>query len=165
MLLGAMDKSNLSQVNMFLCDKIIVDEDHVLSAIRIIDIYYVSPRVVPGAEALSEDVRKAIEELPTVITINCLIDIKTRAIDTEDHQIELRMQKADASKEIVLVPSQKVNFRPMDQDTPGGVAIGVGFHITVKSYGTTYIVALIDGLEVARTPLTIRKRPSETPTS
>jgi hypothetical protein len=140
--------------SVLLCQNALTEPDGVISAIRIVDIFFVSEKPADAPENL----------LPLVQAYACVI-LKTVPHYTEEHVIQLKLintigEVSNLGEPITLPFAAK----PGMQDVPGGISINAQLNIGVKRLGTCYVCVHLDGEEIARTPFTLLKldKPGET---
>lgn len=132
--------------SLTICEKILVESDNVISAIRLVDIFFFNP--IDGVP---------LEKTPVRIAV--LAQCKFRIGSAEGHALKLRLLRPsgelkDASEEleVKLVPSLHVPNAPL------GLNAGVTLDVIPKEEGTHWLILLIDGEEVSRTPFTLLQR-------
>jgi hypothetical protein len=56
----------------------------------------------------------------------------------------------------------QVKFDSSEPTAPGGVSVGIQLNLGIKRFGTCYICAFLDGEELARASITLRRaQPSQ----
>lgn len=134
----------------FVCDKVLHEEDGVLSAIRIIDIIYVAERnpnlpdtMIPG------------------IPINAMFVLKAYPHHTDSHELEVVLINTIGEK--TSIGKRIMEFKgSLGPEFPGGASIAMQMHIGVNRTGTCYLCLLLDGEEITRTSFTLTKLPAAT---
>jgi hypothetical protein len=143
--------SFLISVNAFLCERTLIEADGVFSAIRIVDVFLAPEQAANVPE----------EALPLVQAYGCVI-IKAVPRHHEEHTIELKMiDTAGEIKELGEPTKARAAAKAGMEDIPAGITISVQLNIRVKRLGTCYLCLYIDGQEVARTPFTLLRKPTE----
>jgi len=140
----------LISANALLCEKILHEQDKVLSAIRIIDVFYVTKP--------PEDAPK---EVVSMIEPHCLAIFKTQPGHQEKHLVEFKVLNTKGELKSLGDPvvAEFMARSEFGNDVPGGANAAIQISIVVKNYGTYYICVYVDGEEVTRAPLTILPLP------
>jgi hypothetical protein len=143
--------SFIISVNLFVCERTLVEADGVLSAIRLIDIFFV-PRERPVG--VSEEV------LPLVQAYGCAL-LKTKPGYVGQHALEMKTLNTVGEMTSTGDPTiAKIFSKPGMEDVPGGISIAIQLNIAVKRFGTCYLCLFLDGEEIARSPFTLLPHPS-----
>ncbi|HUI77543.1 MAG TPA: hypothetical protein VLY24_06490 [Bryobacteraceae bacterium] len=140
----------LISANVFLCERILNETDGVVSAIRIVDLFYVTDlpsEAPPGA-------------MPIVQAWGLVI-LKSHVGYQGSHTVEIKLINVRGESQS-LGPEQKVQFVAKHPDVAGGVTLSVQLNIGVKNLGTCYLCAVLDGEEIARAPFTLMRQVSKT---
>ena len=74
----------------------------------------------------------------------------------EEHDVEFRI--IDPAGNVSVVSVVKGSFNSPVEDTPTGLTALIQLNIIITSYGTCILCALLDGVEIARTPFTLRQQ-------
>jgi hypothetical protein len=141
----------LFSVSAFLCERILHEADGVLSAIRIVDVFYVElPTNAPeGAVAL--------------IQPHCLVIFKTQPGHHGEHSMAFKM--LNTKGELTSIgEAMRTDFGArsgLGKDIPGGANVAIQLNVAVKNYGTCYLCVYFDDEEIARVPFTILLKPTE----
>src|SRR6266852_4842885 len=136
----------LISASALLCERILQEEDKVLSAIRIIDVIYV-PQLPASAP----------EGSVTGVQEYCLIILKAQPGHQGKHLIEFRMLNPKGELTNISEPIEaEFKARPeFGKDVPGGATVSIQLNLAVKNYGTCYICVYLDGEEITRAPFTL----------
>lgn len=132
----------------FLCERVLLEKDEVLTAVRIVDTFHVSvPKNLPA------DAKPAIQ-------ITVLLGFKKAIGDQpEKHQAALRVQ----------APSGEISERPPTLDfyfkaeEVTGANLILTLNLPVREFGTYRIDVLVDDDHVTTIPFRLLERPEETP--
>ena len=140
----------LISVSAFLCERILHEADKVLSAIRIVDVFYVPER---PADAPKEAV--------AMISPYCLVTLKAQPGHQGRHSVQMKMlstkgEMSDLGEALATEFAVRFEF---GKSVPSGANISIQMNIIVKNYGTCYVCVYVDGEEITRTPLTILPPP------
>jgi len=139
---------DIISVSLFLCERTLQESNGILSAIRILDIFW-----VPGVPAEASNEK---EKVPVIKMFGCAL-IKGKP-GRHDHSIEFRVQNEGSDKfdnigSPVILPVAQIP--PGLEKFPAGGSINIELHVAVKTYGTSYLCLFLDGEEATRTPFTI----------
>lgn len=138
--------------NVLVCERVLHEEDGVISAIRIVDVFNVADPP-PGAPA---------GVVPGVQT-HCLVMLKAESGHTASHNLELKfLNTLGELKPMGLATDFNFTSKPeFEMATPVGAAINFQLNVAVRNSGTCYVCVFLDGDEIARTPITLRRSPRE----
>ncbi|HET8550719.1 MAG TPA: hypothetical protein VFL57_22080 [Bryobacteraceae bacterium] len=149
----------LLSINVIICEVILAETNHMVSAIRIADVFHVHD--VPNIPVERQRVQ-----------ISVLLIGKIAVGDTAQHAIEVRLIRPDGNVtpigkrfEDSFVPDVERLNVPEGLSVPGGFNISFRLAIEPKQLGTHYIAVSFDGTEIARTPFTLLPRPVQAQTT
>jgi hypothetical protein len=130
--------------DLLICEKVLIEGDGVMSAIRLVDIFYVSkapdiPMERQGAQ------------------MSVLGMIKVEIGDLEEHEIEVRLVRPSGESSTIGEP-QKVRMEPKEPSSPGGFNFVAPLGVIAKEMGVHYFVLMFDGQEVTRALFTLVER-------
>jgi hypothetical protein len=136
-----------SYVSAFLCERVLIERDEVLSAIRIADIFQI-PENPPDN---------------LVIQFWLVLSLKI-AIESESSEYRLKCTLIRSSGErAIIVPDQVVT--PMRRFDDRSIPLTLGFvaqiNLKPQNMGTAYIEVEVEDEVVAKVPLTLRRIPTE----
>jgi len=137
----------LIAVSAFICERVLVEKDDVISAIRIVEIFYV-PELPTNAP----------EDAVALIQAWCIVILKALPGHYEKHVIELKLLNALGA--LTSIGSEEADFstRPELGSVPTGASLALQLNIGVKNYGNCSVCIYLDGEEIARAPFTIQKQ-------
>ena len=146
---------SLISVNLLICEKILAEGDGVLSAIRLVDLFYFTPQADTPIEK-------------QVASMNLLAMGKFPVDDDADHVLEVQVIRPDGTiRDIGSGPDtvSKSLVSAKIPDAPWGFNIVAPLVITASQLGLHYAILKIDGQEVARAvfTLTLRESPVANP--
>jgi hypothetical protein len=130
------------------CDRLLREADGVFSAIRIVDLVYVSP----GA---SDD---------ATVEFFALIIVKAMPDDNE-HTVTVVHRRHDGTDNTINEHKRRIKPHEHLANVPTGFNVQVQLNITVRSLGTHYLRLLIDGQETAKAAFSIARQPFPLPTA
>ena len=137
----------------FLCERILQEADGVLSAIRIVDVFYCPeiPADAPeGAVVLAQP--------------HCLVMLKAQPGYREQHSIGFKLLTAKGELKPLgdtVTTDFAITKLGLGDDVPGGASVTIKLNIGVKNFGTCYVCVYVDGEEITRVPFTLLPQPSE----
>lgn len=148
-----MPASSLISVNVILCEKVLQEEDHVYSAIRIVDVFYF--RRNPLAPA----------EMP-LIPMNVLVMGKSEPEDNIEHSVQLILMRPDEQPTPVGGPLKAVFESKtkaehllangsLASDVVGGFSIRADISVVPRQVGRHQFIVYLDDEVVAKVPFTI----------
>ena len=138
-------------VSAFLCEKVLFEQDNIISAIRIVDIF----QVPEGVDS-------------TTLTITFFAVVSLRSVPVPDAEVDVGVTLVRVSGERERLPYAtrnpfKLRESSPDPSLPGGISLIMQFQIVPKNFGICYLEVYVDG-EVATTiPFTIRRVPATPP--
>jgi hypothetical protein len=143
---------NIINVSVFLCERLMTEQDGVVSAIRLVDLFYVA---TPPTEAPDSP---DIKIVPILQAFVCAIIKGHPGID-EEHQLEFKIintvgELKDCGGQF---PIRLTSLK--GPDLPSGVTIGAGLQVAVQRFGNCFLCVYLDGEEVARTTFTVAPLP------
>ena len=135
-------------VNAFLCERALIDQDKILSAIRIVDLFQV-PENAPET---------------TVLQFYAIISLKLFPVPDETVLIGATLVRVNGEREPIAYSHSGKPFRLLDHSpdpsVPGGLNLVIQLNIVPKNAGTAYFEIDVDGEVVTRIPFTIRRIPA-----
>lgn len=131
-------------VDLTVCEKVLIEVDGVVSAIRLVDIFYVTK--VPD---LPEKYLAA-----QMVVVGA---IRVQPGDPEEHTIELRLIRP-SGKFVTIGEPKKARFESREPQAPGGFDFVAPIGVLAKEMGVHYFVLLLDGQESARAAFTLVER-------
>jgi len=135
--------SNIISASALTCEKILREEDGVISAIRIVDLFTVS--INPNIP---------IEQQP--VQMSLLIRVMLAPNDSGDHRLSVKLVRPDGEvAELGTLFAGKIETQY--PGTPIGLTLNAGLQIVPRQEGTHYAIAVLDGDEVVKTGFTLRK--------
>jgi hypothetical protein len=143
--------ADLIYASAVLCEKVLMEDDGIASAIRMVDVVFVKldPSVAP--------------ELRPPVMLTLLAAMRFEPLVFEDHSFEVDLIRPDGEK-VQLLERQLVKAQPSKfPGAPHGFTARLQFGLVPRNLGTCFITAKLDGEVVARVPLTLLEAPSENP--
>jgi hypothetical protein len=130
---------------ILVCDRILTEGDGVMSAIRLVDVFFVPENPTEGA----------------MVSLQVLIVLKSYPSE-EVHRLTFRHEKPDGDI-AGFGGTTEFQVRPfrLDASVPTGLNVQIEAPIDARSVGTHSFQALVDGEEVARCYFTLMRRASE----
>lgn len=140
----------LISADILVCERVLFEADGVISAIRMVDLFFVPTERPPN---LPED------SLPLVQGFVCAI-LKAVPGHTEDHIFDIKLTNTLGQVSSLLPEPVKSKFgvSPGFERFPGGVGLNSPLSLWVKRMGTCYVSLFVDGQEVARAPISIAQK-------
>jgi hypothetical protein len=135
--------------SLFICEKALFEEDRVVSAIRLVDIFYVNERPAH----LPEKIQPAVEAV-------AILMVKCKPEDPKEFEISTKLITPDGTEHEVG-KKHRVNTASKVSGVPGGMTVRIHLSVAISGYGTYYLCALLDGEEVSRVPFSILLRPQK----
>jgi hypothetical protein len=138
-------------VSAFLCERVLFEQDNIVSAIRIIDIF----QVPEGVDS-------------TTLAFSFFAVVSLRLVPVPDAEVNVGITLVRVSGERESLPfairnPYKLREANPDPSLPGGISLIMQLQIVPKNFGTCYLEINVDG-EVATTiPFTIRRVPAPLP--
>jgi hypothetical protein len=129
---------------LFICEKVLHEQDGVLSAIRIVDLFYV-------------DTATATDIPPERRAIKMAVVFRVRIADQEEHTVKLSLMRPNGQMaSIVETPPTRAESRI--PEVAAGINGTAEIAVLAREMGTHYFILYCDGIEVARTIFTLQSR-------
>lgn len=135
--------SHIISVSAFLCERVLTEADGVMSAIRIVDLFYV--RDLPADQKG--------QALPQIRFYACVF-FKSKP-GKYPHSVQTKLQQVDGTVQLLGEESVVMESKSGAEELPGGVTIQVELNIAVSQLGTCYLCLYLDGDEVVRIPFSV----------
>lgn len=138
--------SFIISANVLVCERVLYEADGVLSAIRMIDVFYVSPEKPKGVPD---------QALPLLQASICAM-LKSVPGHEEEHTFEIQLINTLGKASVLAGPiKSKLGASVGMESLPGGLGMNTNLNLSAQHTGTCYVLLLVDGQEVARTPISI----------
>jgi hypothetical protein len=148
--------SSLISLNVILCEKVLLEQDQIFSAVRIVDVFYF--KRMPSTP---------LDKVPP-IPMSVLVMGKTKPEDSSEHSVQLVLIRPDEETSTVGDPLKAV-FQPTMKDDgisrladgskvsdiPGGFTIRAEISIVPRQVGRHQFAVYMDDQLVAKVPFTI----------
>jgi hypothetical protein len=135
------------------CERVLIEKDEVISAIRIVDIFYLSappPEIKPGDPLPSN--------LP-IVSFWAVGNVKAEPAYREPHSLEVRIVNTIGEVTTIGAPiTQAFDARLEPAPTASGLIAQINLGVT--RFGTCYVCLYLDNEEVARSPITLALKPT-----
>lgn len=131
-------------VNAFTCERVLVEQDGVISAIRMVDLFNIAADAPPE---------------PT-IQFWLVVILKVLPVPEEEIRFGITQVRTSGERTRLPSPAQALKFGKSgidDPAAPGGAVVLAQFNLTIKHFGTSYLEVDVDGNIVANVPITVRK--------
>jgi hypothetical protein len=139
-------------VSLTVCEKVLIEQDDVISAIRIVNLFTLSAPVPPLPEGF-----KTGDPLPAkfpVITAWVVANISANFGYDAEHLFELKIKNTRNELTPLMNPIRQ-RFQNRTPDAPPEIGLITQIGLMVVSLGICYICLYLDGEEIARTPITL----------
>jgi hypothetical protein len=136
---------DLVTIDLLICDRILVEADGVLSAIRLVDVFFVDPETPDGG-------------VEKVLPMQILITSKFTQGAAKNHIVELALIRPDGERKPMVEPREVV-IEAKYPDLPSGFNVLLHAAVKVKQLGTHQLVLSVDGEELRQAPFTLLPRP------
>ena len=144
----------LTSANLILCERFLLEKDEVLSAIRLIEVFVVTP---PSPEAAAWEQGNPIPPNAQKLRAFVVGHIKATVGYTGTHRMSVRI--LNTRNEWIEMPEQIAIFSSRFADAPAAIGMIAEITVIVRNYGTNYVCLFLDDEEVARTSFTITAIP------
>ena len=132
-------------VTAFLCDKVLEERDGVLSAIRIVDVFFF--RRVPE-----------MPEEKQAVVANLVILTKAQPGTTSEHAIKVDLLRPDGER-VKVGESETTSMRAKFPEAPGGFNLSLTVGVKTKVPGLHFFIINLDDEEITRVPFTLIEQP------
>jgi hypothetical protein len=133
---------------LLICDRVLREEDGVLSVIRLVDIFYIT----------------LIAEQPPEkqgVQITVLVQLKARPEDQSEHSLQLFITRPDGKTKAVSDPIP-APLKSSIPGAPGGFNVQAQIGVAAPQIGIHYLSLFVDGVENAKTAFTLLERKPDT---
>lgn len=130
--------SKLTSVSAFLCEKILMEADGVLSAIRLVELF----NFTPASDVPLE------KQGPTMVLY---VNGKLPPGDNDEHIVELFLLRPNGETTALEGPP-RTKMASTFAGFPGGFAIGLQLTVPATQMGLHHFIVKFDGEEVRRLP-------------
>ncbi len=144
----------LISVSLLVCERVLRELDNVLSAIRVVDVFYI-PQKPPEAAG----------DLYPIIQAHALASLRTTPGYSGKHVIRLRLINTVGESSVIGQEDLLFQNKPELENAPSGGYITAQVNFGVKRFGTCYFCLDVDGEEISRVPITLVQMPTETKAS
>ena len=136
---------NIFSVTAFACETILVEQDMVHSAIRMLDAIYMT-RV--------DDV---VEREKQRIQINLLIMVRADTVEETEHSLQITLTRPNGDQKVQ--PPIPITMKSLIPGLTGGHTIQADLRVVPIQMGTHLITVTIDGEEAAKVRFTLLEVP------
>jgi hypothetical protein len=135
--------------SVLICEKVLREDDGVISAIRIVDLFHfwVDPKI-------------PIESQTVKMTLLMRV-VLTPSDAQKEHSFDIKLIRpsGETNKLGTLTAKNVISIYP---NIPQGTTINAFLDVVPREEGTHYVVVALDGEDVAKTPFTLVKKSSQT---
>jgi hypothetical protein len=139
--------SSLISAKILICEKALQEPDGVISAIRMVDVFYFTPR---AALPIDQQAVAMVMVASGQVVVG----------DEAEHDLEFYLVRPDGERKLLGDPT-KMPFKSTIPGAPAGFAMIANIGVVPKQMGTHYFALLFDNEEVARAPFTLVERKQE----
>ena len=139
--------SSLLSISGFLCEKLLQERDNVLSAIRIVEVFYVSQDT-----SISPELRS-----PRMFVY---VAGKIAIGDEAEHLVDVYLERPNGDRKL-LGETTKGVFKSGLPNFPGGFVIAMHVGVLPTHMGLHHIHVLFDGEQVLRIPFILSEPKQE----
>jgi hypothetical protein len=144
--------SFLISANIFVCERVLIETDNVLSAIRLVDVFTLSKAPPEFAINLKEG-DPAFFELP-MIQLWVAANIKAYPGYTGSHSVQIKL--INTAGEISDIGEPRVEkFDSKWPEAHPSLGVVAQLRLAVRRLGSCYLCLFVDGEELARVPFTL----------
>lgn len=141
--------ANIIAVSAFICEKLLRETDGVLTAVRLVDLFFVPelPTSMPDEATFPGPFISAV----------AVVSIKSAPGDTSEHLIEMKIMKPDGETKVLGEPTPGRFESRLGSRVPGGLTAAVQMNLNLRRamIGQHYLCVSVDGEEVTRVPFTL----------
>jgi len=112
------------------CERVLIEQDQVLSVIRIVDVFFVQPEIPVDEQ---------------VVLINLFISTKFSPGSEADHTFQALLLRPSGELTLIGEPRTARIDSSRYPDFPGGFNAITQFPVAARELGTHYIIAQVDG--------------------
>jgi hypothetical protein len=152
--------ANLISATAFICERTLIEKDDVMSAIRLVDLFYVTEFQIQEGKPVPPQPIPGRSIGQAFVSMFLVIILKAQPGDQSSHSLILRITNpAGEEKNVDDVPVQ-ANFTSKLPDVSGGFTLVAQLNVQPKLMGSYNVRVLLDGEEVCRAPFSILKHPT-----
>lgn len=143
--------SFLVSANVLICERVLVETDNVLTAVRMVDVF-ILPKAPPEHAANLKDTDPIPPDVPIV---QMWITANVKAIPGYSGSHSLQLKLIDTAGELSDLGEARVDsFRSLWPDAHPTFGTVVQLRVGAKRLGNCYVCLFVDEKEVARAPFT-----------
>jgi hypothetical protein len=133
----------VTNFTLLICERALTEKDDAVSAIRLVDIFFVDPDT-------------AIPEERRAVSLTVIVQMSVEVGHTDTHEVALRVKRPNGEESWLAKATTPPPPEPARYpDAPTGFTIKVPFSIVPRAFGTHYVTAALDGQDVASVPFTL----------
>ncbi len=129
-------------VNAFTCERVLIEQDKVLSLVRLIDVFNIPANAPPNP----------VIQFWLVILAKWPLPPPSEAV-----QFNITLIHTSGEREILTPPAPMRVPSDADPTIPAGLAIVSQINMSLKSFGTFYLEIDADGEILAKIPVTAKR--------
>lgn len=145
----------LKSASLIVCEKALIEADGVLSAIRMVDLFFV-PQPSDALKSLKKG--DAIPSGATQVLFTVIVNLRGDIGYKATHKVQLKIFNT-VGEWGELGPPVDVDFDAKVDTAPSFGGFYAQTSVVVRNLGTVQICAFVDDQEVVRTPLTFTLQP------
>lgn len=135
-------KDHIQNVNAFICERMLFEQDNVLSAIRFVDIFFVP-------EDASPDFKSAF-------TFVVVMKFKFGYVPPDKIPMRVTLIRSNGEREVM--GDQALQIPTKDIPGPVGVGLILQVQLVPRNFGTAYLEASVGDEIIATVPFTLVKQ-------
>jgi hypothetical protein len=136
------ESASLLSISGFLCEKVLSEPDHVLSAIRIVEVFGIT--VVPDIPLEKQG--------PAMVAV-----VIGKLADDLEHSVDLHLVRPNGEATNLTEKPFRQKFPAIIPGFPAGFNVAFQFGVIPKQMGLHYVRVLFDGIEVYRIPFILNE--------
>jgi hypothetical protein len=150
---------DLISATAFVCEKVLIEKDNVLSAIRLVDLFYATEVKLEEGKLIPPQPSPEKSKLQTFVSMSLLVNLKARPGYQASHSLLLRITNPAGEEKNVSDESVQADFAAKIPEVPSGFTLIAQLNIQPKVLGNYVVHVLLDGEEVCKAYFGILKHP------
>ncbi|HVW85724.1 MAG TPA: hypothetical protein VHB50_13640 [Bryobacteraceae bacterium] len=139
-------ESDLESINLLVCERVLTEQDSVVSAIRIVDVFWVGdpPADVP------------VERTAVIMNMLAMGRFKPGAPGAK-HSMQFKLIRPNG-EESPLLDAAEIMIEPKVDGAPAAFTHAISVGVIPRVMGVHYAAFVLDGIEVARSSFTLLRK-------
>jgi hypothetical protein len=144
--------SFLVSANIFVCERVLVEVDNVLSFVRLVDVFILAK--APPESAISLKEGDPVPPGLPMVQLWVAANVKAHPKYSQSHSLQIKLINTLGEVSALGQPTEE-RFNSLWPDAHPALGIVAQLNLAVRRTGTCYLCLCVDDEEVARVPFTL----------